>query len=75
MQKPNTPTANTVDQIEAVAKAALFADNFLRILGRSGAGKTTLAAKLAKALSASMADRVKLVKLLRLTAEPSDWPV
>lgn len=58
--KTNTPTANTVDQIEAVAKAALFADNFLRILGRSGAGKTTLAAKLAKALGID-ADRVKLV--------------
>lgn len=58
--KTNTPTANTVDQIEAVAKAALAADNYLRILGRSGAGKTTLAAKLAESLGID-AKRVKLV--------------
>jgi len=58
--KTNTPTASTVDQIEAVAKAALFADNYLRILGRSGGGKTTLAAKLAKSIGID-SERVKLV--------------
>jgi energy-coupling factor transporter ATP-binding protein EcfA2 len=60
MNANNTPTANTVEQIEAVAKAALASDNYLRILGRSGGGKTTLAAMLAKALGID-AVRVKLV--------------
>ena len=46
----NTPTVSTVAALETIANAAQVAGNFLRILGRSGAGKTTIAAGLAPAL-------------------------
>lgn len=58
--KNNTPTVSTVAALEAIAKAAKTSGNFLRILGRSGAGKTTIASKLAKSLGID-ADRVSIV--------------
>lgn len=58
--KTNTPTVSSVAALEVVAKAAKVSGNYLRILGRSGAGKTTIAAKLARCLSIG-SHRVKLV--------------
>jgi hypothetical protein len=55
-----TPTAKTVAALETIAKAAKSSGNYLRILGRSGAGKTTIAEQLAPALDISP-DRVKVV--------------
>lgn len=58
--KNNTPTVSSFEDLAAIANAAKTAGNFLRILGRSGAGKTTIAAKLAKTLGISP-DRVIVV--------------
>lgn len=58
--KTNTPTAKTVTALQSVAKAAKVSGNYLRILGRSGAGKSTIAAKLAESLGID-ASRVKVV--------------
>jgi hypothetical protein len=54
------PTVKTVAALQSVANAAKASDNYLRILGRSGAGKTTIAADLAACLGID-ADRVSIV--------------
>ena len=55
-----TPTVKTVAALQSVANAAKVSGNYLRILGRSGAGKSTIAADLAPCLGID-ADRVKLI--------------
>jgi hypothetical protein len=54
------PTVKTVAALQSVANAAKASGNYLRILGRSGAGKTTIAADLAACLGID-ADRVSIV--------------
>jgi len=56
----NTPVVSTIAALETVAAAAKASGNYLRILGRSGAGKTTIAADLAAAVGISPS-RVKVV--------------
>ena len=56
----NTPAVSGIAALKTVALAAKASGNFLRILGRSGAGKTTVAADLASCLGIA-ADRVTVV--------------
>lgn len=58
--KTNTPVVCSIEELTAIANAAQVSGNFLRILGRSGAGKTTIAALLAEPLGID-SDRVKVV--------------
>ena len=58
--KKETPVVSSFEDLAAIALSAQVSGNFLRILGRSGAGKSTIATKLAAELGISP-DRVKLI--------------